>query len=55
MGSYRATWVLLTNGSDFFTRPGIAAVSTETPTTPHLRPWTDDYSSLLPIVQLTKH
>jgi hypothetical protein len=55
MGSYRATWVLLTNGSDFFTRPGIAAVSTETPTTPRLRPWTDDYSSLLPIVQLTKH
>jgi hypothetical protein len=55
MGSYRATWVLLTNGSDFFTRPGIIAVSTETPTTPHLRPWTDDYSSLLPIVQLSKH
>jgi hypothetical protein len=55
MGSYRATWVLLTNGSDFFSRQGIAAVSTETPTTPHLRPWTDDYSSLLPIVQLSKH
>jgi hypothetical protein len=55
MGSYRATWVLLTNGSDFFSRQGIAAVSTETPTTPHLRPWTDDYSSLLRIVQLSTH
>jgi hypothetical protein len=55
MGSYRATWVLLTNGSDFLNRPGIASVSTETPTTPYLRPWTDEYSSLLPIVQLTKH
>ena len=55
MGSYRSTWVLLTNSPDFFTRPGIAAVSTETPTTPRLRPWTDEYSSLLPIVQLTKH
>ena len=55
MGSYRATWVLLTNSPDFFSRPQIASVSTETPTRPRLRPWTDEYSSLLPIVQLTKH
>jgi hypothetical protein len=55
MGSYRATWVLLTNSPDFFNRPEIAGASMETPTTPHLRAWTDDYSSLLPIVQLTKH
>jgi hypothetical protein len=55
MGSYRSTWVLLTNSPDFFNLPQIASLSTETPTTPRLRPWTDNYSSLLPIVQLTKH
>jgi hypothetical protein len=54
-GSYRATWVLLTNSPTFFSRPQIAGASMKTPTTPHLRAWTDDYSSLLPIVQLTKH
>ena len=54
-GSYRSTWVLLTNSPDFFSRPQIASASMETPTTPRLHPWTDEYSSLLPIVQLTKH
>jgi len=54
-GSYRSTWVLLTNSRDFFARPEIATAITETPTTLHLRPWTDDYSSLLPILQLTHH
>jgi hypothetical protein len=54
-GSYRATWVLLTNSPTFFDRPEVAPAVTETPTTPRLRPWTDDYSSLLPILQLTHH
>jgi hypothetical protein len=54
-GSYRSTWVLLTNSPTFFNRPQIAAAATETPTTPRLRAWTDNYSSLLPILQLTKH
>ncbi len=52
-GSYRSTWVLLTNSSTFFNHPQVAPVATATPTTPLLQPWTDDYSSLLPIVQLT--
>src|SRR5437868_3681559 len=55
MGSYRSTWVLLTSSPEFFKLPQIASLSTETPTTPRLHPWTDEYSSLLPIVQLTKH
>jgi hypothetical protein len=55
IGSYRSTWVLLTNSPTFFDRPEIASAATPTPTTPHLRPWTDDYSSLLPILQLTHH
>ncbi len=54
-GSYRSTWVLLTNSPTFFGLPEIASVTTNTPTTPRLRPWTDDYSSLLPILQLTHH
>ncbi len=54
-GSYRSTWVLLTNSPDFFAHTEIASAITETPTTPHLRPWTDDYSSLLPTLQLTHH
>ena len=55
MGSYRSTWVLLSNSPEFFNLSQIASLSTETPTTPRLRPWTDEYSSLLRIVQLTKH
>jgi hypothetical protein len=54
-GSYRSTWVLLTTSPDFFNRPEIAAAATDPPTLPHLRTWTDDYSSLLPLLQLTKH
>lgn len=54
-GSYRATWVLLTDSSTFFERPEIAAAIEAVPTIPGLRPWTDDYSSLLPILQLTHH
>jgi hypothetical protein len=59
-GAYRSTWVLLTNSPTFFDRPEVAPAATKTPTTPRLRPphlraWTDDYSSLLPILQLTHH
>jgi hypothetical protein len=54
-GSYRSTWVLLSKDSMFFERPEIAPVATQTPTIPNLRVWTDDYSSLLPILQLTRH
>jgi hypothetical protein len=54
-GAYRSTWILLSNSPTFFNRPEVAAVAQETPTTPRLRPWTDDYSSLLPILQLAKH
>jgi hypothetical protein len=54
-GAYRATWVLLTNSTTFFERPEIASAAATIPTTLHLRPWTDDYSSLLPILQLSHH
>jgi hypothetical protein len=54
-GSYRSTWVLLTNSPSFFERPEVEPSAAITPTMPHLRAWTDDYSSLLPILQLTHH
>jgi hypothetical protein len=54
-GSYRSTWILLTNSEVFFGHPAIAAADDPVPTTPRLRPWTDDYSSLLPILKLTHH
>jgi len=55
MGSYRSTWVLLANDAAFFNRPAVAAAATATPTLLNLRVWTDDYSSLLRIVQLNHH
>ena len=54
-GSYRSTWILLTNSKVFFNNPAIIAADDSVPTTPRLRAWTDDYSSLLPILQLTHH
>jgi hypothetical protein len=54
-GVYRSTWVLLTNSATFFDRPEIARAAVATPTLPHLRVWTDDYSSLLRILQLSHH
>jgi spermidine synthase len=54
-GAYRSTWVLLSNSPVFFNQPEVAAAASEAPTIPHLRAWTDDYSSLLPILQLTHH
>ena len=56
-GSYRSTWVLAHQQH----RPSsparsIAVVALpDTTTIPGLRAWTDDYSSLLPILRLTHH
>jgi hypothetical protein len=54
-GAFRSTWVLLTTSPTFFTQPEIAAATQPMPTLPSLKLWTDDYSSLLPIVQLGHH
>jgi hypothetical protein len=50
-GEYRATWVLVTNNTAFLTQPQVAAFAREVPAKPGLRAWTDDYSSLLPLLQ----
>jgi hypothetical protein len=50
-GEFRAEWVLLTADPAFFSQPEIAAVATPIPLRPDLGVWTDDYSSLLPILR----
>jgi hypothetical protein len=51
-GAYRATWVLVSADAGFFERPGVRAAATEIERQPGLRVWTDDYSSLLPVLRL---
>ena len=53
-GAYVSTWVLLTDSPVFFEDPNVAPYASPIYTA-HLRTWTDDYSSLLPILQLSKH
>jgi hypothetical protein len=45
-----AYWVLLTYNGDFFAQPGVAAAGRAPVFRPGLRLWTDDYSSLLPLL-----
>jgi hypothetical protein len=52
-GVYRATWVLMTASPDFFDRAGVAQAVEPVPAIAGLRAWTDDYSSLLPVLQLS--
>lgn len=50
-GAFSSTWVLVTSNEDFLSQPEIAFQCHKIPTLPNLRLWTDDYSSLLPILQ----
>ncbi len=52
IGEFRATWVLLTNNPTFFTLPDVAPMATRIDPVPGLYAWTDDYSSLLPLLKL---
>jgi hypothetical protein len=49
-GEFAAYWVLVTDNAAFFTRPEVAAAGKEPVFRPGLRLWTDDYSSLLPLI-----
>lgn len=49
-GEFTATWVLLSDNSAFFTQPDITRVAHQPNQIPTLRPWTDDFSSLLPVL-----
>ena len=50
LGEFRSTWVLVTNNTVFLTSPAVAPYALRIDPIPALRPWTDDYSSLLPLL-----
>ncbi len=49
-GEFRATWVVVTNNGDIFQNPDVALRATEIKPKPNVSAWTDNYSSLLPLV-----
>jgi hypothetical protein len=50
-GEFQASWVLVSESADFFRQPVVAATARVIRLQPGVRAWTDDYSSLLPILQ----
>ena len=50
-GEFRATWVLVTDHADFFRQPAVAATARVIALHPGPGAWTDEYSSLLPILE----
>jgi hypothetical protein len=50
-GELAASWVLVTNNTAFFRQPDIAIAARPIPARVGLHLWTDDYSSLLPIMR----
>jgi hypothetical protein len=51
-GAYRATWVLVSANPGFFSIPPLQRAAEPIPRRQDLRVWTDDYSSLLPVMRL---
>jgi spermidine synthase len=51
-GAFSSDWVLVTANEKFLALPEIASASAKIEPKPGLRLWTDDYSSLLPILNL---
>jgi hypothetical protein len=49
-GEYTATWMLVTDNVAFFQQPELVSHAFTPETLPGLRPWTDDFSSLLPVL-----
>jgi hypothetical protein len=49
-GTFKSTWVLIPTNPIFLSQPTLASRSTPIRAIPNLRVWTDDYSSLLPLV-----
>ena len=50
-GEFFATWVLVTHNAEFFTLPEVASRASRPHENPKVRLWTDDYSSLLPLLR----
>jgi spermidine synthase len=51
-GEFSATWALVSNDDNFFSQPQIVDTVTEKPAMDQVKLWTDDYSSLLPVLRL---
>jgi phosphate starvation-inducible membrane PsiE len=47
---FTATWMLLCDNADFFAQPQVSRHAHQPNQIPGLRPWTDDFSSLLPVL-----
>ncbi|HUB29087.1 MAG TPA: fused MFS/spermidine synthase [Terracidiphilus sp.] len=50
IGEFGATWVLVSDDAAFFAQPEVAAKARPARPRPGLKLWTDDYSSLLPVL-----
>ena len=50
-GEFTATWMLMTANAGFFNQPDVASRVRPPSEDARLRPWTDDYSSLLPLLR----
>jgi hypothetical protein len=50
-GEFTATWMLLTNSPTFFSIPEVFNQAKKPSEDPRVRVWTDDYSSLLPVLR----
>ncbi|MGO9438694.1 MAG: spermidine synthase [Terracidiphilus sp.] len=50
IGEFGATWMLVTDNAGFLARPEVAAHARSAAIKPGLKVWTDDYSSLLPVL-----
>lgn len=49
-GGYSATWMLVTDNANFFLQPDLVAHAFYPDLKPGIRPWTDDYSAILPVL-----
>jgi hypothetical protein len=50
-GEFTATWMLMTANAGFFSQPDVASRVRPPSEDGRVRPWTDDYSSLLPLLR----
>jgi spermidine synthase len=50
LGEFSATWMVLTNSPTFFEQPDVFNAAKRPAFNPNVRVWTDDYSSLLPVL-----
>jgi hypothetical protein len=50
LGEFTATWMLLSDNADFFRQPEVARSARQPREIQGLRPWTDDFSGLLPVL-----